>query len=61
MELNIDDDSTRPTRDRYGFRGRTEYILVNADDEIVQRWFGPLSQEAMINALQDFLDEQRAG
>lgn len=58
VNLNIDDSSTQATRDYYGFRGRKEYVLVDENDQIVQRWFGPLDQQGMIDRLQTFLDER---
>lgn len=57
VNLNVDDPSTQRTRDAFGFRGRTEYVLVDENEEIIQRWFGPLDQASMIEALQAFLDE----
>jgi len=60
VDLNIDDQSTQATRDYYGFRGRTEYVLVDENDQIVRRWFGPLDQPSMIEALQAFVDERRS-
>jgi hypothetical protein len=33
-------------------------VLVDENDQIVQRWFGPLDQQSMIDRLQTFLDER---
>lgn len=38
--LNIDDPATDEAKLKYGFRVQPHFILLNADGEIVQQWFG---------------------
>ena len=56
VDLNIDDRGLSAIRTHYGIRGRTEYVLVDADDNVVRRWFGPLSESDMRLALQEYVD-----
>ncbi len=58
IDLNIDDRSTLDMRNQYGFRGRSEYALVDADDNIVRRWYGPLNEGELVAALLEFVVSQ---
>lgn len=58
IDLNIDDASTLEMRNQYGFRGRSEYVLVDADDNIVRRWFGPLDEGDIVAGLLEFVVSQ---
>lgn len=53
--LDIDDPATLPLRQHYNMVQRTNYVLVNARGEVVQRWFGPLDEDQVARALREFL------
>lgn len=53
--LNIDDPATLPLRQQYNMVQRTNYVLVNARGEVVQRWFGALNEDEVARALREFL------
>ena len=54
--LDVDDRSLDPIREHYGITGRTQYVLVDENDEIIRRWYGPLSRQSVAADLQAFLD-----
>lgn len=53
--LDIDDPATLPLRQQYNMVQRTNYVLVNARGEVVQRWFGSLNEDEVARALREFL------
>ena len=55
VDLNIDDPSLDDTRTKYGITGRSQYVLVGPDDEVIQRWFGPLSFEDVKAEIETYL------
>lgn len=38
--LDIDNPSTRPLKDKWGFRYQPHFILVGAEGDVVQEWVG---------------------
>ncbi len=42
--LDIDDRDLDGTRRRLGITAQAQYVLVNADEQIIGRWFGILNQ-----------------
>ena len=44
MALDLDDRSLNDTRQQLGITAQAQYLLVSADGEIVERWFGVLNQ-----------------
>lgn len=58
IDLNIDDPAAREVMRDYGFRGRSEYALVDANGDIVRRWFGPLNEGEVVAGLLEFLVTQ---
>lgn len=49
------DSSNRDVFDQYGLRGRPIFLLLDADGQEVQRWFGFVEQDVLQTALNDFL------
>ena len=43
--LDLDDREQDDIRRRWGITAQAQYVLVNAKDEIVGRWFGRLDEE----------------
>jgi len=43
FDLNIDDPSLDGLRTEFDISGRSQYILLDSNGEVVRRWFGPLS------------------
>lgn len=55
--LDTDLPETRELREKYGLNRRTTYILVDANNNELGRWIGPLYQEW----IEDELDFALAG
>jgi hypothetical protein len=55
FHLNIDQSVTRDVRDRYGIRNRSEYVLLDAEGNIVKKWFGSLSFIMVSDFLEEYL------
>lgn len=56
FDLDVDKPETAAVRQGYGFTGRSQYLLINAQGEVVQRWFGPLSNTMIAEELRAWLD-----
>jgi hypothetical protein len=46
FDLDVDMAETAAVRQEFGFTGRSQYALLDAEGNVVRRWFGPL-QETM--------------
>ena len=46
--LDIDKPETKPVRDQFGLVRRTQYVLIDADGNILMSWAGPLNQEMVM-------------
>lgn len=57
IHLNIDVDNTRPVRERFGIVQRSNYVLIDAAGQEVQRWFGPLDEATVAQFLRDYLSQ----
>lgn len=55
VDLDIDDRSLNGIRQQYGISGRSQYLLVDESNTVIQRWFGPLSEADVQTALADFI------
>lgn len=56
--LNIDDSNSLPLRQEYGIVGRTNYVLVDAAGNPLQRWYGYLSEPDVAAVLEEFIAQQ---
>ncbi|MBZ0280879.1 MAG: hypothetical protein K8L97_09065 [Anaerolineae bacterium] len=53
--LNIDVPETLPIREQFDMVQRSTYALIDAQGNIIQRWYGYLDQEAMTQVFNDYL------
>ena len=54
FDLDIDDASLNQLRQTHRINGRSQYVLLAPDGEILRTWFGPLdadSTEAQLSAV----------
>ena len=43
FDLNFDDPGLDGLRTEFDISGRSQYMLIDSNGQIVRRWFGPLS------------------
>jgi len=55
VTLDWDDKSLNPIRERYGITGRTQYVLVDENDAVIQRWYGPLAMNNVTSVIDEWL------
>lgn len=53
--LNVERQDTLDARQRFDIINRSQYILIDAQGNVISRWFGFLDEEAVTKALDDFL------
>lgn len=53
--LDLDDDRQDGIRRELGITAQAQYVLVGADGEIVQKWFGVLDQARVSAELETLL------
>lgn len=58
VDLDIDDRSLNGIRQSYGISDRSQYLLVDENNTVIQWWFGPLSEADVQNALTNFLAQE---
>ena len=54
--LNVDDPGTLPMRQQYDVVARSQYVLVDANGEIVQKWFGYINEETISQVIDEHLN-----
>ncbi len=59
--VDWDDKTLDAFRDRYGITRRTQYVLVDANDHVVNRWFGPLNEDVVEADMQAFVESLDGG
>ena len=55
VALNFDDKSLNAVRSKYNITDRSQYVLLDANDQIVHRWYGFLNTSDVQKVLDDFL------
>ena len=55
VALNFDDKSLNAVRSKYNITDRSQYVLLDANDQIVHRWYGFLNAADVKKVLDDFL------
>ncbi|MEO0563189.1 MAG: hypothetical protein AAF125_13865 [Chloroflexota bacterium] len=55
--LDVDDPDSLPLRQQHNMIQRSAYALVDANGEVVQRWFGALNADSVSADLAAFLAE----
>ena len=53
--LNYDDSSLNDIRKQLGITAQAQYVLVAANGDIVQKWFGVLDQSRVTSELEALL------
>jgi hypothetical protein len=53
--LNIDRPETFEARQRFDIVARSQYVLIDAQGNLIQKWFGFLDEETVKAAIDDFL------
>jgi len=53
--LDWDNRGLNDFREQFGITGRTQYVLVDAQGKVIQRWFGPLNYDSVSGYLSDYL------
>ena len=55
VALNFDDKSLNAVRSKYDITDRSQYVLLDTNDQIVHRWYGDLDKTDVQKVLDDFL------
>lgn len=55
INLNVDKAEAKPTRLNFGMRNRSHYILLDANQNKLREWFGPLDEQTMIAEIEQEL------
>ncbi len=55
VRLDLDDRDLNDTRRQLGITAQAQYVLVNANDEIVGRWWGALDEASLTDELERLL------
>lgn len=53
--LNIDIPETLEARQRFDIVARTQYVLIDAQGNPIKKWFGPLDEDVIKAAIDEFL------
>lgn len=53
--LNIDLSETLEARQRFDIVARSQYVLIDAQGNIIQKWFGFLDENTVTQAIEEFL------
>jgi hypothetical protein len=53
--VDFDNADLQPVRDRFGITDRSQYVLIDAAGNVVQRWYGVLDTATMQKAFDDYL------
>lgn len=56
VRLNVDVRSTFAMREQFGLIQRTRYVLVDENNIVIYRWFGPLNQAAVEFDIETWLE-----
>lgn len=53
--LNVDDPASLPMRQQYDIVARSQYVLVDANGEVVQKWFGYITTQSVSEVIDEYL------
>ena len=59
IRLDVDDESTLSMREQYNLVQRSQYLFLAPDGSEIRRWFGPLQEAEMLDALFGYLADSR--
>jgi|GEM_PF-2133637 len=54
--LNVDNPEFVEAASPYTLTGVTQYVLIDADGTIIQKWFGSVTEESVAESINAFLD-----
>jgi hypothetical protein len=55
MYLDIDDEGTLAARERFDIVARSQYVLIDAQGNVIQKWFGFLDEAQVDAAISEYL------
>ncbi len=55
VRLDLDDNAQDGKRRELGITAQAQYVLVNAEEEIVGRWWGVINEAALTDELETLL------
>ena len=55
--LDFDDPNLNAERVKYNITDRSQYVLVDAEDNIIYRWYGYISTQDVATVLDELLAE----
>ena len=55
INLNVDNHDATATRLSLGMRNRSHYVLLDANQNKLRDWFGPLDQQTMEEQIEELL------
>lgn len=58
IKLDIDKPETLDIRQRFNLAQRSQYALVDAQGNVVQRWYGFLDEAEVAQVISDYLATQ---
>ena len=61
FHLDIDQSIINAVRERYGIRNRSEYLLLDAEGNVIKKWFGSLSYIMVSEFLGEYLGAVESG
>jgi hypothetical protein len=53
--LDFDDPNLNAERVKYNITDRSQYVLVDAEDNIIYRWYGYISTQDVATVLDEYL------
>lgn len=53
--LDIDDPASMPAREHYDIVARSQYVLIDAQGNVIQKWFGYLDEAEVAGAIDTLL------
>lgn len=56
--LDVDLPESREYMDQFAMRGRSHYVLIDADGNELGRWAGPLNEAAVTAQMENWLPQE---
>lgn len=53
--FDVDNNDVTQTRYNFGMRSRSQYVLIDANQNVIKSWFGTLDEAAMMAELDQLL------